>query len=222
MARYSVIFAALLAQACAPSSQPLARPAYGSPGLSAYGGGFRIGLVNEWGQPLATYGNGGETWVEGTLGQRYQVRVDNPTGRRVEAVVTVDGRDVITGDAGSLDTRGYIIEPYGHVMIDGFRTSQSGVATFRFTTPGDSYAGRVGGGANIGVIGVAVFDEAAPVVMAPPPPSPGTTTTRTATAVGRRRPWTRLPPPRPTAAARPRAASRRAWGPGTASSATPR
>ena len=138
MIRLTVLLASLSTLACAPTSQPLARPAYGAPGLSAYAGGYRVALVNEWGQPLAAYGNGGETWVEGNLGQRYQVRVDNPSGRRVEAVVTVDGRDVITGDPGSLDTRGYIIEPYGHVMIDGFRTSQSGVATFRFTTPGDS------------------------------------------------------------------------------------
>ncbi|MEZ4466802.1 MAG: hypothetical protein R3F43_20730 [bacterium] len=222
MARYSVIFAALLAQACAPSSQPLARPAYGSPGLSAYGGGFRIGLVNEWGQPLATYGNGGETWVEGTLGQRYQVRVDNPTGRRVEAVVTVDGRDVITGDAGSLDTRGYIIEPYGHVMIDGFRTSQAG------WPPSGSRPRATATPAAWAVAPTSASSawpcstRRRPSSWPRRPPSPGTTTTRTATAVGRRRPWTRLPPPRPTAAARPRAASRRAWGPGTASSATPR
>lgn len=158
---------AALASACAPTGQPLARPAYGDSGLAATDGGYRVSLVNEWGGGLPTYGRGSETWIEGVLGQRYQVRVDNPTGRRVEAVVTVDGRDVISGAPGGLEARGYVIEPWGHVIIDGFRTSNSGVATFRFTTPGDSYAGRVGGGANIGVIGVAVFEENAPVAMVP-------------------------------------------------------
>ena len=158
---------AALFSACAPTGQPLARPAYGDSGLAATDGGYRVSLVNEWGGGLPTYGRGSETWIEGVLGQRYQVRVDNPTGRRVEAVVTVDGRDVITGAPGGLEARGYVIEPWGHVIIDGFRTSNSGVATFRFTTPGDSYAGRVGGGANIGVIGVAVFEENAPVAMVP-------------------------------------------------------
>lgn len=157
-----------LLSACAPSGQPLARPAYDDPGLAASYGGYRVSLVNEWGGSLPTYGRGGETWIEGVLGQRYQVRVDNPTGRRIEAVVTVDGRDVISGAPGGLEARGYVIEPWGHVIIDGFRTSHSGVATFRFTTPGDSYANRVGGGENIGVIGVAIFEESAPVVAVPP------------------------------------------------------
>jgi len=172
MARLTALIAALLPMACTPTSQPLARPAYDAPGLSATQGSYRIGLVNEWGGGLPTYGRGGETWILGTLGQRYQVRVDNPTNRRIEAVVTVDGRDVITGAPGELGARGYVIEPWGNVIIDGFRTSQSGVATFRFTSPGDSYAGRVGGGANIGVVGVAIFEESAPVMVAPPPPAP--------------------------------------------------
>lgn len=157
------------APACTSSSNgmPLA---HGGESLTAASGPWRTQLVDGHGYPLRTYAHGAETWVLGALGQRYGVRVDNPTAQRVEVVVTVDGRDTINGAPGSLSARGYIVEPYGHVVVDGFRTSSHGVAAFRFTTPGDSYAGRVGGGANIGVIGVAVFPERARQVVARPAP----------------------------------------------------
>lgn len=169
MIRPLMIACALLssALACTSPSLPIA---HGGESLTAASGPWRAQVVDGNGYPLRTYAHGAETWVLGALGQRYGVRVDNPTAQRVEVVVTVDGRDSINGAPGSLSARGYIVEPYGHVLVDGFRTSASGVAAFRFTTPGDSYAGRVGGGANIGVIGVAIFPEKARQAVARPAP----------------------------------------------------
>jgi hypothetical protein len=84
----------------------------------------------------------------------------NHSGERLEAVVSVDGLDVIDGREASPDKRGYLIEPYGSLVIDGFRTSEAQVAAFRFGSVGDSYAARSTGSArNVGVIGVALFDE---------------------------------------------------------------
>jgi hypothetical protein len=98
--------------------------------------------------------------VEGHWGNTYAIRVYNHTSSRIEAVVTVDGRDVITGKAGNYKKgRGYVISPYDSVLIDGFRTSWSNVAAFRFTDVGDSYAARMGDASNVGVIGVAIFKE---------------------------------------------------------------
>lgn len=171
MTRPFMLASALIcgAIACTSPSLPLA---HGGESLTAASGPWRAQLVDGGGYPLRTFAHGAETWVLGALGQHYGVRVDNPTPQRVEVVVTVDGRDSINGAPGSLSARGYIVEPYGHLLVDGFRTSADGVAAFRFTSPGDSYAGRVGGGANIGVIGVAVFPEQAPQVMVAPPAPP--------------------------------------------------
>lgn len=162
-----LMFLALLAGCSTSQGLPLTQ---GGSALTAAQGPWRVQLVDGGGYPLRTYAQGAQSWVLGGLGQRYGVRVDNPTGQRVEVVVTVDGRDSINGAPGSLSARGYIVEPYGHVVVDGFRTSSQGVAAFRFTTPGDSYAGRVGGGENIGVIGVAVFAERAVAVARPSNP----------------------------------------------------
>jgi hypothetical protein len=125
----------------------------------SWGGDFTVQIESDDGT-LPTYTYRGYTYVEGRRGLRYSIRVSNSSGERVEAVVTVDGRDVITGRQGDYrHGRGYVIEPYGSVEIDGFRTSWSGVAAFRFTDVEDSYASRMGDDSDVGVIGVAVFRE---------------------------------------------------------------
>lgn len=118
-----------------------------------------VSLEDESGRELRVYHHKGKTYALGTYGERYNIRVRNQTGRRVEAVVTVDGRDVISGRQGGYGERGYLIEAYGTLLIEGFRTSDSEVAAFRFTSPGNSYSARMGTPENVGVIGVAVFPE---------------------------------------------------------------
>jgi hypothetical protein len=119
------------------------------------------------GLPAASYAHDGESYVLGQLGARYTLRVHNRSGRRIEAVLSVDGRDVIDGKpAGLRDKRGYLVPAYGQVDIDGWRISQSEAAAFRFSTVRDSYAARTGSAREVGVIGVAVFSEH---YVAPPP-----------------------------------------------------
>lgn len=108
---------------------------------------------------LQTFMHNGRRYVLGSLGQRYRVRLSNPTASRVEAVVSVDGLDVLDGKTASLSKRGYVIPAFGTVTIDGFRTSMDTVAAFRFSSVPDSFAGRKGQDRNVGVIGVAFFKE---------------------------------------------------------------
>ena len=123
-------------------------------------GGYSVQLVDQWGGAMPTYAHRGSTYVLGAYGSRYGVKVTNHTGQRMEAVVTVDGRDVISGKTGNYRTqRGYIVDAYDTVTVEGFRQSDTSVATFRFTNPSDSYSARMGTPQNVGVIGVAVFKE---------------------------------------------------------------
>lgn len=119
--------------------------------------------VESRGRALPVYNYRGKSYVEGRYGNTYSIRVYNHTGSRVEAVVTVDGRDVISGRPGNYRShRGYVISPYDSVLIEGFRSSMSNVAAFTFTSVEDSYAARMGDAFNVGVIGVAVFKENVP------------------------------------------------------------
>lgn len=129
-------------------------------GSSADGGGYSVRVENEWGRQLPTFYKGGQTYVLGGLGERYTLRVRNHTGTRVEAVVTVDGRDVISGRVGDFTgERGYLVDAYGEVAIEGFRQNFDEVAAFRFSNPSSSYSARMGTPQNVGVIGVAIFPE---------------------------------------------------------------
>ena len=112
------------------------------------------------GRPLLEYLHKGQTWVEGQKGARYEILVKNNTDRRIEVVASVDGLDVIDGLAGDFTKkRGYVVAPYGKVIIDGFRISMQEVAAFRFSAVADSYAAKTSGARNVGVIVVAVFTE---------------------------------------------------------------
>lgn len=123
---------------------------------------YDVQIVREDGETAPTYASHGRFYVQGNTGERYTIRVTNPTPHRVEAVVTVDGLDVVDGENGDLRKRGYIVPAYGQVNIEGFRTSLADVATFRFSSVDGSYAGQKGKARNVGVVAVALFEEAAP------------------------------------------------------------
>jgi hypothetical protein len=123
---------------------------------------YDVQVITETGETAPTYAFKGRYYVQGNDDSRYTIRVTNPTGNRVEAVVSVDGLDVVDGEDGDLKKRGYIVPAYGEVRIEGFRTSLADVATFRFSSVDNSYAGKKGKSRNVGVIAVAIFEEQAP------------------------------------------------------------
>ncbi len=176
-----VVLAGLLG-ACAPISRDYA-PAYDPPGRTVETS--PVSVVVEFadgGGALPTYGLGDAMFVEGRQGVPYVVRLVNHTPDRYEAVVSVDGRDVVSGALGRPgQQRGYILEPYDSVVIDGYRRSLDDVAAFYFSSVRDSYTARRGTAEHAGVIGVALFEEKrsaaarAPLTTrrsAPPAPEP--------------------------------------------------
>ena len=122
-------------------------------------GALTVHILDENGSPLPSPSFGGRSYVVGSDGQRYTIQIENHTANRFEAVATVDGLDVIDGKGGSFSKRGYLVDPWSTLEIDGFRRSQAEVAAFRFGAVKDSYAARTGTDRNVGVIGVAFFHE---------------------------------------------------------------
>ena len=121
--------------------------------------GYEVQVLVD-GAPVPTFDRAGETYVLGQLGARYTLRIVNHTGRRIEAVTSIDGRDSIDGKSADVRTkRGYLVQAWGSVDIDGWRLSRAEVAAFRFSSVADSYAARTGTTREVGVIGVAVFPE---------------------------------------------------------------
>lgn len=120
------------------------------------------GLV-EWGvkgswSMLKNYHSGKRRYVVGRKGGNYALVVKNLCHSRLEVVLSVDGLDVMDGRAASFKKRGYIIQPGKTLTVKGFRTSESAVASFQFSSVSSSYSNiRHGSTRNVGVIGMAVF-----------------------------------------------------------------
>jgi hypothetical protein len=121
------------------------------------------------GATLPLYYHRGEYWVAGQYGARYAIAVRNKLGERVLAVTAVDGVNVLSGETAAWDQTGYVFSPWQQYQVTGWRKSNSEVAAFEFSVLGDSYAGRTGRPANVGMIGVALFREQQPEPVAQAP-----------------------------------------------------
>jgi hypothetical protein len=119
------------------------------------------------GRELPVVWHEGRAFVVGRPGNEYQVNVRNRRGEDVLAIVSVDGVNVVSGETANVRQSGYVIAPWQRMDIRGWRKSLGEIASFYFTSLGDSYASRTGRPDNVGVIGVAVFRRK-PVE---PPPS---------------------------------------------------
>jgi hypothetical protein len=115
------------------------------------------------GATLRTYADHGKMYVAGTPGHRYSVRMSNRSGGRVLVVLSVDGVNAVSGETANPNQTGYVLDAWESTEISGWRKNLDEIAQFNFTALPNSYAARTGRPANIGVIGVAVFTERAPV-----------------------------------------------------------
>jgi len=114
------------------------------------------------GNPLLGARHEGDLYVAGKKGSRYQVRVRNKTNQSVLVVLTVDGRNVITGKPGDHNDAGQVLGPRDSWVFKGWRTSNEQVAAFEFGNKSGSYSAELGTPQNVGVIGCAVFEEERP------------------------------------------------------------
>jgi hypothetical protein len=120
----------------------------------------RLGLRGGNGEWLECRESRGRHIASGPHRSRYEVVLKNDARRAVEVLVSVDGLDAMDGKPASFQKRGYVLAPFEMLAVEGFRTSASTVAAFRFGSMFDSYGHRRHGNTtNAGVVGVAVFEE---------------------------------------------------------------
>jgi hypothetical protein len=127
-------------------------------------------MDRDTGNTLPHYLHRGKDYLEGQPGHRFTISLQNLTGERVLAVVSVDGVNAVSGQTAGASQAGYVLDPWQRVEVAGWRKSYSDVAEFYFTDLPDSYAALTGRPENVGVIGVAAFRERRyePVPYTPP------------------------------------------------------
>lgn len=122
--------------------------------------GIRSGMRYLPAYETYSWGSGRRRFVVGKEGDDYSIVIKNLCRSRLELVLSVDGLDVLDGKAASMSKQGYVIAPGETLEIKGWRTSPDRVSRFRFSTVSGSYANlRHGAHRNVGVMGLAVFDE---------------------------------------------------------------
>jgi len=112
------------------------------------------------GRPMQTISYAGKTYLPvPNVGSEFHIRVWNHGPRRIVAVVSVDGLSVLNGKPASETQTGYVVAPYSHIVIKGWRRNLETVAAFRFVERERSYAALVGKPENLGVIGLIAIEE---------------------------------------------------------------
>ncbi len=128
--------------------------------VALFNGGLLVSLVDEQARVLPGFMAKDRLHAVGEANARYAIHIENMSAFAFEIVASVDGLSVTDGRPASVERRGYILKAHDDLLIEGFRTSREKVAAFRFGKVSQSYSVEMGhGDRNVGVIGVAFFEE---------------------------------------------------------------
>ena len=127
--------------------------------FSMAGGRLDVTLKDNYSGPFERYEAGAKRIVIGTPGSSYEILLSNRTKHTVEVVASVDSLDVMDGKPASVRKHGYIIPGKSELAIEGFRMNAQKVRRFVFGSVDASAAAKAGVARNVGVIGLAVYDE---------------------------------------------------------------
>ena len=109
---------------------------------------------------LPLYRDGSNYYLQGKAGQAYRLVYHNNTANTYEIVASVDGLNVVDGSTASRYDGGYVLRPNDELVIEGFRKSDSAVASFIFSKPDNAYAANTDSGSieNTGIIGTVIYE----------------------------------------------------------------
>ncbi len=129
-------------------------------------------LVN--GRPVQEFYKDQRSFIEARSGTEYTLRFRNNSWKRVLAIFSVDGIEVLKGKAAAQADNGYVVDAFSTIEVKGYRIDDKTVAAFKFSGGQQSYSVVVGAETkdpvtgevkqdksdrNNGVIGVRVFEE---------------------------------------------------------------
>jgi hypothetical protein len=76
-------------------------------------------IVN--GRPVREYYHNGQFYIEARENYEYSIKLKNHSHKKIMAVLSVDGIDVLKGKSATDAESGYIINPYSSTEIKGYR-----------------------------------------------------------------------------------------------------
>lgn len=99
------------------------------------------------------------SWIVGELNKEYKIQLINNCDQNIMAILSVDGLNTLNGQRANFNSPGYLLGPKEKIIINGWQKSKNKIASFYFTYPENSYANKSNNNFNLGIIGVAFFNE---------------------------------------------------------------
>ena len=132
--------------------------------ISLAAGKISFSIVDDADAVLPLFREGQSYYLAGQDGQSYQLKYENHTDSTFEVVASVDGIDVLDNSTASRTNSDYVLHPHSEMKIEGFRKSDSAVASFTFSKPEDAYAANSNNGLiqNTGIIGTVIYQLETP------------------------------------------------------------
>lgn len=124
--------------------------------------------IHQGGRILREHYHQDTRYIEAPPAGDYVIRITNDSPARRLAVLSVDGINAMNGADASFDGSGYVLNPWASIDVPGWYRDGKEAAAFSFKEQGSDYASQTGRGTqNVGVIGIAVFDEKVRITVPP-------------------------------------------------------
>jgi hypothetical protein len=120
-------------------------------------------LVN--GRAVTEYEHEGNVFIEGRKGSEFELEIRNKTSRRMLAVISVDGKNILDGSKATKDGRGLVLAAYQTHVVPGWKLDGVSAAKFTFEDKADSYSAKMAQpdeAVITGVIGLLAYEEETP------------------------------------------------------------
>lgn len=132
----------------------------------------QVTIVNPTtGARLPMYYANGQYWVAGRPGARYAITLRNRSGDIVHAALTVDGVNVLTGQADGSRSH-YAFSPYARARIDGWYKPSGTLPPFEFANVANAHADLTARSVEVGLIQIALSRRHILAPVAPVKPEP--------------------------------------------------
>ncbi len=114
------------------------------------------------GKTLRKHAVDGHDTVGAISGEEFEIHFRNNTGSPVQAKISIDGVDILSGGLADTSTKGtmWYVRPFESLKLQAYPETNLSGAAFRFTTADKSVAmGTTGDLSSRGIIAAAVFTE---------------------------------------------------------------
>ena len=96
---------------------------------------MELSVQSDNGDLFPIFRDGSNYFLQGKDGQSYRLVYKNNSNKTLEIIASVDGLDVISGQAASRYSDGYVLYPHDSLVIEGFRKSDECCSIFCIQQP---------------------------------------------------------------------------------------